>query len=210
MDTGQNIQNIIKSDETQAKKKGGKKGNLMPIIFTAVIILAGIIIVGIYEEQISAFGTDLMTRYGQQWVDLILLLITFVSCTPLMLPVWCYALVGVALGYNVFRLAFVMAVGSASGSTVTYYLGRFFANRQWVHKRFPNLLNHPWAEGKSKMYVSWILFLGTASPIPCDVFYAACGAKQYPALPFFLLMVAGRFVRYIYLGYGFNFFSNIF
>jgi len=210
METEQSQLKSVKTDKTLANRKNDKKSGLAPILYTAGIILAGVIVVGIYQEQINSFGTDLMTRYGQQWFDLILLLITFISCTPLMLPVWCYALVGVALGYNIFRLAAVMAVGSASGSLVTFYLGRYFANRKWVRKRYPNLLNHPWTEGKSKMYVSWILFLGTASPIPCDVFYAACGAKRYPILPFYLLMVAGRFVRYIYLGYGFNFFSNIF
>ena len=133
-----------KASETTGKNNGG----LASIIITVGIVLAGTIIAGVYSEQVSAFGLDLMTRYGQQWVDLILILITFVSCTPLMLPVWCYALIGVALGYNILRLAAMMAIGSAFGSLTTYYLGRFFANRAWMKKRFPNLLNHPWAEGK--------------------------------------------------------------
>jgi len=186
------------------------KGSLTPLIITGVIILAGMIVAGIYKEQVTAFGEQLLQHYGREWVDVFLLLITFVSCTPLMLPVWCYALVGAAMGLSIIRLAAVMAVGSALGSLTTYYLGRFFANRAWVKKKFPNFLNHPWTEGKSRLYVSWILFLGTASPIPCDVLYAACGAKRFPAFPFLLLMIAGRFVRYMYLAYGFHYFSKFF
>jgi len=55
-----------------------------------------------------------------------------------------------------------------------------------------------------------ILFLGTASPIPCDVFYVACGAKHYPTLLFWVTMVLARFVRYLYLGYGFLYFRDFF
>ncbi len=210
METDSGISSAIETENGSEIKIARDKGRLTPIIITGIIIAVGMIIAGIYKEQITVFGEELMTRYGRQWVDIFLLLITFVSCTPLMLPVWCYALIGVAMGFNVFRLSAVMAVGSAFGSLTTFYLGRFFGNREWVKKRFPNILNHPWTEGKSKLYVSWILFLGTASPIPCDVLYAACGVKRYPAVPFLLLMIAGRFVRYIYLGYGFHYFSKFF
>jgi len=210
MKTESTVHSIAKSSINTDSALSQNKSRFAPVIITAIIILGGAVLAGVYREQISVFGEELMTHYGQQWVDIILLLITFVSCTPLMLPVWCYALIGAAMGYNILRLAAVMAIGSGCGSLVTFYLGRFFANRKWVKKRFPNLLNHPWTEGKSKMYVSWILFLGTASPIPCDVFYAACGVKRYPAVPFLLLMIAGRFVRYIYLGYGFYYFGEFF
>jgi membrane protein YqaA with SNARE-associated domain len=210
MKTESSIPSTVESGKRTGAVNAHNKGRLTPIVVTAIVIMVGAVIAGIYREQITGFGEDLMTRYGREWVDVILFLITFVSCTPLMLPVWCYALIGAAMGFNIIRLAAVMALGSASGSLVTFYLGRYFANRVWVKKRFPNMLNHPWTEGKSKVYVSWILFLGTASPIPCDVFYAACGVKRYPAVPFLLLMIAGRFVRYIYLGYGFHYFSQFF
>ncbi len=210
MKTESTIPSAIESGKKTDAVSSDNKAQLAPIIVTVVIVAAGIVFAGIYKEQITGFGEDLMTRYGRGWVDVILLLITFVSCTPLMLPVWCYALIGAAMGFNIFRLAAVMGVGSAFGSLTTFYLGRFFANREWVKKRFPNMLNHPWTEGKSRIYVSWILFLGTASPIPCDVFYAACGVKRYPAVPFLMLMIAGRFVRYIYLGYSFYYLSEFF
>ncbi len=210
MKTESSIPSTVEGEKKNGAVSRDNKGRLTPIVFTAIVIVAGIIMAGIYREQLTAFGEDLMTHYGRRWVDVFLFLITFVSCTPLMLPVWCYALSGAALGFNIFRLAAVMAAGSASGSLVTFYLGRFFANREWVKRRFPNILNHPWTEGKSKMYISWILFLGTASPIPCDILYAACGVKRFPAVLFLLLMIAGRFIRYIYLGYGFHYFSEFF
>ena len=163
-----------------------------------------------FRHQINEFGITLMTRYGQEWVDVILLLMTAVSSTPLALPIWGYALAGVALGYSIIRLAAVMAVGSALGSYVTFSLGRYFANRAWVRKRFPNVIRHPWTHGKSMKNVTWILFLGTCSPIPCDVLYVACGAKRYPPLLFLTTMVMARFVRYLYIGYGFKYFSGWF
>ncbi|HUV29998.1 MAG TPA: alkaline phosphatase family protein [Acidobacteriota bacterium] len=201
------------ADEAAVRKEKDKPGpeeknGLSSVVITIGIILTGLILVGLFKEPINAFGLDLMTRYGQQWVDVILFLVTAVSSTPLALPIWGYAVLGIALGYNIFRLASVMAVGSALGSFVTFSLGRYFADRPWVQKRFPNIRQHPWTRGKSKKYVTLILFLGTASPIPCDVLYVACGAKRFPALLFLVTMVAARFVRYVYLGYGFAYFSK--
>jgi membrane protein YqaA with SNARE-associated domain len=57
--------------------------------------------------------------------------------------------------------------------------------------------------------VTGFLFLGTASPIPCDVFYAACGLKKFPWPLFWATMIGARFIRYWYLGYGFEFFKDM-
>jgi membrane protein YqaA with SNARE-associated domain len=89
-------------------------------------------------------------------------------------------------------------------------IGKYFSNTEWVKNRFPNIHKHPWTHGKSMKYVTLLLFIGTASPIPCDVFYVACGAKKYPTLLFWVTMVAARFVRYMYLGYGFKYFGDFF
>jgi membrane protein YqaA with SNARE-associated domain len=178
------------------------------IAITAAIILMGMIITAVFKDDLFAFGQSLMERHGQGKVDLVLFALTAVSSTPLALPIWGYALVGVAMGYNVVRLALIMALGSATGSSVTFLLGRHFGQSGWVRRKFPRLQEHPWAHGRSRWVVTAFLFLGTASPIPCDVFYAACGLKRYPALLFWVVMVGGRLVRYIYLGYGFDFFQN--
>ena len=181
---------------------------LTSILATVGIIVAGAILVGLFREPINASGVDLMIRYGQEWADVVLLLLSAVSCTPLVLPVWGYAILGVALGYHVVRLAAVMAFGSALGSFVTFGIGRYFSKRPWVKRRFPGIHRHRWTHGKSKKYVAWILFIGTSSPIPCDVLYVACGAKRFPPVLFLITMVAGRFVRYLSLGYGYKYFSE--
>ena len=196
-----------RTEKRQSKKS---ESNLTSILITVFIILLGMVITGLFKDDIKSLGVDLMVRFGQNWVDLILFLLTAVSSTPLALPIWGYAQAGIALGYNVFRLASIMAVGSASGSIVTYYLGRYFVHTGFVQKWFPNITRHPWTEGRSKKYVTFFLFLGTASPIPCDVLYAACGFKRYPAVLFWVIMVAARFVRYLYLGYGFKYFFDWF
>jgi len=187
-----------------------KKGGLSPIIATMAIILCGIILTAIFKQDILDFGTHLMTDYGEGWMNLILFLLTAVSSTPLALPIWVYALVGVALGYHILWLAAIMALGSASGSLVTFLLGRYFGDSEWVRKRFPNLHKYPWAHGRSRVYVTLTLFLGTASPIPCDIFYVACGFKRYSPLLFWITMVAARFVRYCYVGYGLLYFRDFF
>jgi len=194
-------------EKDPAKKR---EFNLTFILVTVFLILFGMVIIGLFKDDIKSFGVDLMVRFGQKWVDLILLLLTAVSSTPLALPIWGYAQAGIALGYNVFRLASIMAVGSALGSMVTYYLGRYFVHTGFVQKWFPNITRHPWTEERSKKYVTLFLFLGTASPIPCDVLYAACGFKRYPEILFLVVMVTARFVRYLYLGYGFKYFYDWF
>ena len=198
-----------REEQPDAEDAGSnKKGSWWSVAITAAIILFGMVITAIFKDDIFAFGQALMERYGQTQVDLILFLLTAISSSPLALPIWGYALVGVAMGYNVIHLALVMALGSATGSLVTFLLGRFFGGRDWTKRKFPKLHKHPWAHGRSRLMVTLFLFLGTASPIPCDVFYAACGLKRYPTLLFWITMVAARFVRYLYLGYGFDIFKE--
>lgn len=171
---------------------------------TAGIIVFGIVITLIFQDDINKFGVKLIESSGQGTVDVVLFSITAVSSTLLMLPIWGYALAGIAMGYNVIRLAVVMALGSATGSLTTLLIGRYFSERPFIKRRFPNLKEHPWTVGKSRAVVTWILFIGAASPIPIDVVYLACGAKMYPISLFWPVIAAGRVVRYLYLGLGFS------
>ena len=184
--------------------------NITAVLITAGFILTGMVTVGLFNEEIKELGVGLMSRYGQGWVDIILFLLTAISSTPLALPIWGYAQAGVAIGYDVVRLASIMAVGSALGSLVTYGVGRYFGDSTVVRKKFPKLTRHAWTEGRSRSYVTLFLFLGTAGPIPSDVLYAACGFKRYPVTLFLVTMIIARFVRYLYLGYGFKYMVDSF
>lgn len=181
-----------------------KHWGLFSILSVVALIVIGTGLVFIFNDDITRIGVQLLQRYGQTNIDIILFLITAISCSPICLPVWIYIITGTAMGYNVLHLAVVLAVGSAVGSLITYYLGAFFSERKFFQKRFPKAQNHPWINGRSRWIVTGLVFLGTASPIPCDAFYLACGVKRFPAGMFFSAAVAGRFVRYIYLGYGFG------
>ncbi len=187
-----------------------KKSQWPFIVTTLTIIIVTMIIAAIYKEDVGEFGVSLINRYGQNWVDVILFFLSAISSTPLMLPVWIYALAGAALGLNIIRLAVVMGFGSSVGTLVTFWLGRYFGDSNWVKKRFPNFHNYPWTTKKSKIYITIILFLGNASLLPCDVLYAACGFKRYPVMLFFIATAAGRFVRYTYLGYIYSVFGEYF
>ena len=197
-----NLNNPSESDK--------KKSNFAILVITLSVMLTSMVIAGIYKDEIGLFGVDLIKAYGQNWVDCILFVLSAISSTPLMLPIWVYALAGATLGLNLIRLAAVMGLGSAVGTLVTFALGRYFGDSDWVRKRFPNFHNHPWTTKKSKTYITLILFLGNASLIPCDIFYAACGFKRFPVTLFFIATAAGRFVRYMYLSYLYAYFSDYF
>ena len=187
----------------KAASRPSREG-LAAIATTAGIIAAGIVVTLIFQDEINEFGLKLMERAGQGTVDVVLFSITAVSGTILMLPIWGYALVGISMGYHVVRLAIVMALGSATGSLTTLLIGRYFSERPFIKRKFPNLKEHPWTADKSRVVVTWILFIGAASPIPIDVVYLACGAKMYPISLFWPVIAAARVVRYLYLGYGFS------
>jgi membrane protein YqaA with SNARE-associated domain len=186
------------------------KGGWLSVATTVAIILIGMLLVVLFQKDINRFGMGLIGRYGQGSLDIVLFLLTVISCSPICLPVWGYAVAGVAMGYNVIHLAIVMSLGSALGSLITYYLGRRFGESRFVKRRFPKAVEHPWIKGRSRFYVTVMLFLGTASPIPFDVLYLACGIKRYPPVLFYIANVGGRFIRYLYLGYGFVFFGSLF
>lgn len=185
--------------------RGVNRAQWLSVGATVAIIVVGIVITAIFQKDINAFGVSLLESAGQGTVDVALFLLTAVSSTLLTLPIWGYVLAGVSIGYEVPRLALIMAVGSATGSLSTHFIGRYLSNRPFVKSRFPEIHNHPWTVGRSRRTVTLFLFLGTASPIPCDVFYLACGAKEYPAGLFWIATALARFVRYAYLGYGFSF-----
>lgn len=193
------------------KRQQGRAGyGLSSILITIGIILGGVVLASVFKDDILRFGEHLLTTSGKAWADVILFLLTAVSSTPLALPVWVYSVIGVSLGMHVIRLSVVMAFGSATGSLVTLFLGKYFGNTAWVKRRFPRIHDHPWTKGRSRVFVTALLFVGTASPIPCDVLFVACGAKKYPALLFWVTMIAARFIHYLYIGYGFTYFRDLF
>ncbi|UCD17002.1 MAG: VTT domain-containing protein [Candidatus Zixiibacteriota bacterium] len=185
-------------------------GGYLSLLVTIGIVVAGITIVAVFREDIGSYGMKLIKHYGYRWIDVILFALTAISASPICLPIWQYILVGIAMGYHVVRLAVVMALGSAVGSQITYYFGKYCGNTRFVKKRFPNASEHPWIAGRSRQYVSLLLFLGTASPIPFDILYFACGIKSYPPHLLYVINVSARFVRYLYLGYGLHFLSSRF
>lgn len=126
----------------------------------------------------------MLTEYGQDKVDIILYFVTLISSSPVSVPVWTYAALGSLLGYEPGRLILVMSLGAMTGSSVTYFIGRYFGMTRFVRRNFPDIENHRWTRGKSVWVVSLILFGGAVSPMPFDVMYAACGMKRFPILLF--------------------------
>lgn len=176
--------------------------------FAALVILTSIVVPLLFQEEIISLGQDLLIRYGQDRVDLILYLITTISSTPLALPVWIYAVLGAMLGFEPARLIIVMGLGSMSGSIITYFVARYFGKSRFIKKNFPNIENHPWTHGRSKRVISVILFLGAASPIPFDIMYAACGMKRFPIALFAPITFISFSIKFTYLFYGYDLIKN--
>ena len=176
----------------------------LTFVVTVLMIITSIVLPLVFREEIISFGQTLLLSYGQERIDFILYLITTVSSTPLALPVWIYAILGSMLGYEPLRLILVMGLGSMTGSTITYFIARYFGKSKFVKQHFPSIENHPWTRGRSIWVVSLILFTGAASPIPFDILYAACGMKRYPILLFAPIVLLAFLIKFAYLFYGYD------
>lgn len=178
------------------------------VLFALIVIITSIVLPFIFKEEIVNIGKTLLLTYGQDRIDIVLYLITTVSSTPIALPVWIYAILGSMLGFEPIRLIIIMGLGSMSGSTITYFIARYFGKSKFIKKNFPNLENHPWTEGRSFWVISLILFAGAASPIPFDILYAACGLKRYPILLFAPIVFIAFAIKFAYLFYGYDFIQS--
>ena len=181
----------------------------LAVVFTALLVIMSLLIPLYFRDEFFGLGAYFINKYGQDKLDITILIIAAISSTPLALPVWCYAVFGAAMGFSPVRLILVVSMGAALGSSFTYFLGRFFGNTKIVRKKFPNLERHPWTSGRSALIVSILTFLGTASPFPIDVVYAACGLKKYPFFLFWPIAFVARVVKYTYLVYGFKYIQGL-
>ena len=174
------------------------------VLFALIVIITSIVLPFIFKEEIVNIGKTLLLTYGQDRIDIVLYLITTVSSTPLALPVWIYAILGSMLGFEPIRLIIIMGLGSMSGSTITYFIARYFGKSKFIKRNFSNIENHPWTEGRSFWVISLMLFAGAASPIPFDILYAACGLKRYPILLFAPIVFIAFTIKFAYLFYGYE------
>ena len=176
----------------------------LSVFFIILVLATSIVLPFIFREEIIGLGRYLLLTYGQQRIDLILYVITTISSTPLALPVWIYAVLGSMLGFDPARIIIVMGLGSMSGSTITYFIARYFGKSRFIRNNFPNIESHPWTEGRSIWVISLVLFLGAASPVPFDILYAACGLKRYPVGLFSPIVFVAFCIKFTYLFYGFE------
>ncbi len=176
----------------------------LALVVTVILILTSVIVPFLFRDEFLLFGRRLLTSYRQGKVDFILYFITMVSSSPAALPVWTYAAFGSLLGYEPVRLILVMSLGSMTGSSITYFLGRYFGTTGFVKRNFPDVGNHPWTRGRSIWVVSLILFGGAVSPIPFEVMYAACGMKRFPIAIFSPILFTAWAIKLSLVVFGFK------
>ncbi len=179
------------------------------LLVTLGMMLTSSVISVLYGERFLELGEKLLTRYGQGNMDIMLYLITAVSSSPLTLPVSAYAVLGTLLGLEPGRLITLMALGAMTGSTISYLLGRFFGNTPFVRRKFPEVSDRKWTEGRSLRAVSLILLGGAVSPIPVHPIYAACGMMRYPMALFISILFLAWWIRIGIVVLGIKFISQL-
>ena len=181
----------------------------LAILATLAMVLASSAVSLIYGEKLLDFGEALLTSCGQRNTDIMLYLITAVSGSPITFPVTAYAVLGTLLGYEPGRLITLIALGAVTGSSVSYFLGRYFGDTPFVRRKFPEVQNHRWTKGRSLKVVSLLLFGGAMSPIPVHPMYAACGMMRYPAALFIPIVFLGWWIRMGAVVIGVKFISDL-
>lgn len=179
------------------------------LLVTLGMMLTSSVISVLYGERFLELGEKLLTKYGQSNMDITLYLITAVSSSPLTLPVSAYAVLGTLLGLEPGRLITLMALGAMTGSTISYLLGRFFGNTPFVRRKFPEVSDRKWTEGRSLRAVSLILLGGAVSPIPVHPIYAASGMMRYPMALFISILFLAWWIRIGVVVLGIKFISQL-
>lgn len=171
-------------------------------IFLILLLSILTIIPIVYQDDLISLSTRLLRKYSQEHFDLVLFFLTAISSSPIALPVWPFPVIGIVLGYPINKLIFLITIASVAGSTMTYFLGRYFNNRRFILRKFPKIHENKWTEGKSFWSITAVLFGGTALPLPVDILYAASGIKRYPVLSFLLTIFLARLIGYSILVHG--------
>ena len=179
------------------------------LLAALLMFLASSAVSALYGEKFLDLGESLLTSYGQRNTDIILYLITAVSSSPLPLPVSAYAVFGMLLGYEPGRLITLIALGAVTGSSVSYFLGRYFGKSPYVRKKFPEVETHRWAKGRSLRVVSLILLGGALSPLPVHPMFAACGMMRYPAALFIPIVFLAWWIRIGIVVVGIKFITDL-
>lgn len=165
------------------------------LLAALLMLLASSAVSALFGGKFLDLGESLLTSYGQRNTDIILYLITAVSSSPLPLPVSTYAVLGTLLGYEPGRLITIIALGAVTGSSVSYFLGRYFGRTPFVIRKFPEVEKHCWTKGRSLKVVSLCLLGGALSPLPVHPMFAACGIMRYPAALFIPIVFLAWWIR---------------
>lgn len=83
----------------------------------------------------------------------------------------------------------VATVGNCLGGSTNYFLG-LFVRKRWIKKTSPKAQRIASKYGPNAALFSWLPIIG-------DPILIALGIYQSRMLPTFLLMIAGKFLRYL-------------
>lgn len=140
--------------------------NIFLIIFVIFITVVPIV----YQDELISLSINLMKRYSRDHFDLALFSLTAICSSPLAVPVWPFPVIGIVLGYPASKLISLITLASVAGSTITYFIGRYFNNNGFILRKFPGIQSNKWTDGKSFWSITAMLFGGTVLPLPTDIY----------------------------------------
>lgn len=162
------------------------------IIAITIFILSFIFSIGFFLFRDYFKGMTSLGLLG-------LFLINFVSSASLFIsaPSMINVFAGGAI-YPPILVALVSSLGSAFGDLISFILG--LSGRNLINHNFHKKLWFRFLEDFFKKHGSWILFIFAFIPNPIfDSIGILAGAFSYPPLKFFLIVFAGRLIRYFLL-----------
>ncbi len=164
-----------------------------------VVVVTAFVVSQIYKDEITEFGRELLIRYHEGYIYLLLFVLPMISSTIVPLPVFIYVLTAVMLGFPLLRSCVMVGLGSSGGSFSSYLLGRYFSHTKLVGRKLQKN-GRSRLDGKSSVWAGSFLFFGTVSPVPMDALYLTAGLLRYPWPWFVILVTTARVIRYTLMG----------
>lgn len=142
------------------------------------------------------FFFDLVINYWYLGVFLIGFLSSFTIFLPTPAFIVVFILAGPQFGLNPILLGIVGGLGAAVGELVGYVIG--YGSKELLLKKYKKRLDK--LEETFKKYgASLIIFVFAATPLPFDLIGIFCGAVKYPVKKFFIPLLIGKIVKYLFI-----------
>lgn len=126
-------------------------------------------------------------------------LIGFLSSASLFLPVPTFVLIfALSQTFDPLLLGIIAGAGAAVGELVAYALG--YGGKELFLKKHEEKLKVIEKSFK-KYHPALVIFVFAVTPLPFDIIAILCGVIKYPLKKFFLPLLLGKVIKYLFITY---------